>query len=101
MHMYGSIRCLCQDGVAPGMVEVAYTVNDDYQGCGLGTLLQARLEGFAASRGFRGAVGYLFGDNLAMLKTFGKRGSYSGDILEDGILRVQRLFQTAENAGNA
>ena len=85
----------------PGMVEVAYTVTEDYQGCGLGTLLQARLEGFAARRGFRGAVGYLFEDNLAMLKTFGKRGSYSGDILEDGILRVQRLFQTAEKAGNA
>jgi L-amino acid N-acyltransferase YncA len=78
----------------PGMVEVAYTVHEDYQGSGLGTLLQARLEDYAAHRGFHGAVGYLFEDNLAMLKTFGKRGSYTGDILEDGILRVQRRFQT-------
>ncbi|MEJ2723741.1 MAG: hypothetical protein P8175_03680 [Deltaproteobacteria bacterium] len=52
-------------------------------GCGLGKLLQARLEGFAARRGFRGAVEYLFEDNLPMLKTFGKRGSYCGGILED------------------
>jgi len=27
-----------------------------------------------------------------MLKTFAKKGAYSGDILEDGILRVVRTF---------
>lgn len=80
----------------PGMVEVAYTVTEDYQGSGLGTLLQARVEEFAVRRGFQGAVGYLFEDNLGMLKTFAKRGSYTGEILEDGILRVQRRFQAAE-----
>jgi acyl-CoA hydrolase/GNAT superfamily N-acetyltransferase len=77
----------------PGTVEVAYTVQEGYQGRGLGTVLQDHLENFAAHKGFEGAVGYLFEDNMAMLKTFSKRGAYTGDILEDGILRVHRAFQ--------
>jgi len=75
-----------------GMVEVAYTVHEDYQGRGLGTLLQQRLEKYAKGRGFLGVAGYLFEDNVAMLKTFARKGSYNGEILEDGILRVTRFF---------
>lgn len=78
----------------PGMVEVAYTTHEDYQGLGLGTILQERLEAYAKRMGFRGAVGYLFEDNLPMLKTFARRGHYQGEILEDGILRVWRYFET-------
>jgi acyl-CoA hydrolase/GNAT superfamily N-acetyltransferase len=74
------------------MMEVAYTVREGHRGLGLGTLLQDRLEQYARRMGFRGSVGYLFEDNLAMLKTFAKKGAYSGDILEDGILRVWRRF---------
>jgi GNAT superfamily N-acetyltransferase len=75
-----------------GMVEVAYTVHEEYRKRRLGTTLQDRLERYAERKGFKGAVGYLFEDNLAMLKTFSRRGAYSGDILEDGILRVFRYF---------
>jgi GNAT superfamily N-acetyltransferase len=74
------------------MMEVAYTVREGHRGLGLGTLLQDRLEQYARRMGFRGSVGYLFEDNLAMLKTFAKKGAYSGDILEDGVLRVWRRF---------
>ncbi|MGD2126960.1 MAG: GNAT family N-acetyltransferase [Desulfobacteraceae bacterium] len=77
----------------PGIVEVAYTVHEDYQGQGLGSTLQENLENYAKRMGFKGACGYLFEDNLPMLKTFSKRGSYIGDILEDGILRVWRYFE--------
>lgn len=76
----------------PGMIEVAYTAHEEYRGRGLGTLLQERLEKYAHRQGFKGSVGYLFEDNLAMLKTFAKKGTYSGDIQEDGILRVWRYF---------
>jgi acyl-CoA hydrolase/L-amino acid N-acyltransferase YncA len=76
----------------PGMIEVAYTVREECRGHGLGTLLQDRLEKYARQKGFKGSVGYLFEDNLAMLKTFAKKGDYKGDILEDGILRVYRYF---------
>ncbi len=79
-----------------GMVEVAYTVHENHRKKGLGTMLQERLEGYARRKGFKGAVGYLFEDNLGMLKTFGTKGPYSGDMLEDGILRVFRYFETSE-----
>ena len=75
-----------------GIVEVAYTVHEDYQGRGLGTLLQQYLERYAKRKGFVGAAGYLFQDNVPMLKTFARKGGYSGEILEDGILRVVRYF---------
>jgi len=41
-----------------------------------------------------GSVGYVFEDIMAMLKTFAKKGSHSGDILEHGILRVWRRFDS-------
>ena len=75
-----------------GIVEVAYTVHEDYQCRGLGTLLQQHLESYASRKGFVGAAGYLFQDNVPMLKTFARKGAYSADILEDGILRVVRYF---------
>lgn len=83
----------------PGMIEVAYTAHEAYRGRGLGTLLQDRLERYAYRKGFKGSVGYLFEDNLAMLKTFAKKGAYRGDIQEDGILRVWRYFDSLEEKG--
>ncbi|MFO7460484.1 MAG: GNAT family N-acetyltransferase [Desulfatiglandales bacterium] len=80
------------EGKESGMIEVAYTVREEHRGLGLGTLLQDRLERYAERMGFKGSVGYLFEENLAMLKTFAKKGAYKGDILEDGILRVWRGF---------
>ena len=80
------------EGGESEMMEVAYTVREGHRSLGLGTLLQDRLEQYARRMGFRGSVGYLFEDNLAMLKTFAKKGAYSGDILEDGVLRVWRRF---------
>ncbi len=73
-------------------IDVAYTTHEDFQGLGLGTMLQGHLEAYAKKMGFRGAVGYLFEDNVAMLKTFARKGQYQGEILEDGILRVWRYF---------
>lgn len=75
------------------MVEVAYTAQEDFRRLGLGTILQEHLERHAKRMGFQGAVGYLFEDNLPMLKTFQRRGPYQAEILEDGILRVWRFFE--------
>lgn len=82
----------------PGMVEIAYTIHEDYRGLGLGTMLQTRLENYAQRLGFKGVSGYLFQDNLPMLKTFAKLGPYQGDSLEDGVMRVWRYFQSDEPA---
>lgn len=76
----------------PGMVEVAYTVHEDYQRLGLGTILQEKLEAYAKKKGFKGAAGYLFEDNVGMLRTFAKKGQYKGDMIEEGVIRVWRWF---------
>jgi len=46
--------------------------------------------------GFKGVAGYLFEDNVAMLKTFAKKGKYKGDIVGDGVIRVWRVFDEEE-----
>lgn len=75
-----------------GMVEVAYTVHEDYQGLGLGTILQEHLESYAKRKGFLGASSYLFKDNIPMTRTFAKKGAYQEEPVEEGILRVWRTF---------
>jgi acyl-CoA hydrolase/GNAT superfamily N-acetyltransferase len=82
-----------------GMVEVAYTIHDKCRGRGLATLLQERLEAYAERMGFRGVTGYLFQDNLAMLKVFAKRGKYHKERMEGGILRVWRYFAESKEPG--
>jgi acyl-CoA hydrolase/GNAT superfamily N-acetyltransferase len=77
----------------PGMIEIAYTIHEEYRGLGLGTILQNHLEDYAIRMGFTGVSGYLFQDNLPMLKIFAKRGPYQGEALEDGIMRVWRYFK--------
>lgn len=82
----------------PGMVEVAFTVHEDYQSKGLGAILVKRLEDYACRKGFKGVSGYLFQDNTAMLKIFAKQGPYHGEDFEDGILRVWHMFDEREKA---
>ncbi len=77
----------------PGLVEVAYTVHEDYQGRGLGSVLQKNLERHAQRMGFGGVSGYLFSDNVPMLRVFGHSGDYEAENTEDGVLRVTRWFK--------
>jgi GNAT superfamily N-acetyltransferase len=79
----------------PEMVEVAYTIHDQFQGLGLGKILQRCVEEYARRMGFRGVSGYLFQDNLPMLKVFSQRGDYQRERQEAGVMRVWRLFQQA------
>ncbi len=75
-----------------GMVEVAYTVHENYQKRGLGSILQEYLEDYARAEGFRGVSAYFFSDNLPMLKVFAKRGMCSEEPTGESILRVWRNF---------
>ncbi len=84
----------------PGMVEVAYTVHDDYQGLGVGTLLQKRVEDYARRMGFKGVSGYLIQDNLPMVKVFARPGKYHRERVEGGILRVWRCFDEVPEGGS-
>jgi acyl-CoA hydrolase/GNAT superfamily N-acetyltransferase len=84
----------------PGFVEVAYTIHDDFQGLGLGSILQDKLEDYARRMGFQGVCGYLFQDNLPMLKVFAKKGKYHKERVEGGVLRVWRYFSEPSETGD-
>lgn len=75
------------------LAEVAFTVHDDYQGQGLGTILQDHLVAYARAKGFRGLWAVSFGSNKAMLSVFGKLGPYSKTVIEPGVWRVEHLFE--------
>lgn len=80
------------------LVEVAYTIHEAYQGRGLGSLLQERLEGYAERKGFAGATAYLFEGNRAMLRTFAKGGPYKREASDGGVIRIVRRFDREDSA---
>jgi acetyl coenzyme A synthetase (ADP forming)-like protein len=58
----------------PTMAEVAFTVDEDFHGKGLATLLLERLAGYAAAQGFERFQATTFADNSAMLDVFRDSG---------------------------
>ena len=61
-------------GAAPGHAEVAFTVADDMQGRGLGTLLFARLAALARERGITAFDAEVLPENEKMLRVFARSG---------------------------
>jgi GNAT superfamily N-acetyltransferase len=53
---------------ATNLAEVAFMVAPEFQGAGLGTALQARLQEYAMSRGVRGFVSEIVPRNTSMLR---------------------------------
>ena len=74
-------------------MEVAYTIREDYHRLGLGSILHDRLKHYAKKMGFKVVAGYVFEDNVAMLRTFARKGRYKGDVVSDGVIRVWRVFE--------
>lgn len=58
----------------PGVAEVAFAVDDAYQGRGIGGLLLRHLIGIARAAGLRELVAEVLADNAAMLGVFRKSG---------------------------
>lgn len=81
------------------LAEVAYTIHDQYQGQGLGTILQDHLTKYAKVRGIKGMWAVSFGSNKAMLNVFGKLGPYTKKVIEPGVWRVEHLFEGAAQEG--
>lgn len=77
------------------LAEVAYTIHDQYQGQGLGTILQNHLTKYAKLRGVKGLWAVSFGSNKAMLSVFSKLGPYTKQVIEPGVWRVEHRFEEA------
>jgi GNAT superfamily N-acetyltransferase len=69
----------------PGQAEIAFMVVDEYQGCGIGTLLMHHLAILARAAGVQELVAEVLPENAAMLKLFGKFGFRPGKSREPGV----------------
>jgi acyl-CoA hydrolase/RimJ/RimL family protein N-acetyltransferase len=75
-----------------GLADVAYMVDPEWQGLGLGTLLQARTIEYARGHGVRGFTADVLAGNAAMLAVFRRSGCQMTSRLGDGVIEVQMLF---------
>jgi len=83
--------CYCLSPTT-NLAEVAFMVAPEFQGVGLGTALQARLQEYAMSRGVRGFVSEILPRNTSMLRLAARApGTITTSRDEDGV-HVTVLF---------
>jgi RimJ/RimL family protein N-acetyltransferase len=82
-----------------GLADVAYMVDSEWQGVGLGALLQTRTIEYARAHGVRGFTADVLPTNMGMLAVFRRSGCDVTTRLVDGTYEVQMLFPpvTAKN----
>ncbi len=74
--------------VQPNEAEVAFSIIDEYQGRGLGTLLMRHLIAIARSAGFKTLIAEVLPENVPMLKVFEKCGCSVSKRHRDGVVHV-------------
>jgi acyl-CoA hydrolase/GNAT superfamily N-acetyltransferase len=77
---------------ATGLAEVAYMVDPDWQGAGLGGLLHARMLEYARERGVRGFRADVLMGNSRMMRVFERAGHRMSVRSSAGIEEVTMLF---------
>ena len=75
--------------VAGDAAEVAFTVEEDYQGLGIASSLLRQLAGTARERGIREFVAYVLPGNTAMLGVFERSGLPMKTERDDGQVHVR------------
>jgi acyl-CoA synthetase (NDP forming)/RimJ/RimL family protein N-acetyltransferase len=78
--------------------EVAFLVEDRYQGRGIGQLLLEHLAQAARERGLETFVAEVLPDNLRMIHTFKQAGYRVARGFEDGVLRLEFPIAATETA---
>ncbi len=68
------------------------TVHPEWQGCGLGSILQQRLFEYARSKGLRGFTADVMAENKKMLGLIEKSGCQITKSLSSGVYEVKMLF---------
>jgi acyl-CoA synthetase (NDP forming)/RimJ/RimL family protein N-acetyltransferase len=86
----------------PRAAEVAFAVDERFQGKGVATLLLEQLAAAAAAHGFERFQATTFTDNTAMLQVFRESGFQAGSMLVDGEVDVSlTLTPSAEGVAAA
>lgn len=76
-----------------GLAEVAYMVDSEWQGVGLGSLLQTRTIEYARTHGVRGFTADVLFDNAAMLAVLRRSGCRITSRTIDDVIELQLLFE--------
>ena len=77
------------------LAEVAFMVAPEWQGAGLGTALQARLQEYAISRGVRGFVAEILPRNASMLRLAARAPGTVTTARDEDAVHVTILFDRA------
>lgn len=77
------------DGCPDGFAEAAFTVADDMQGKGIGTLLVYRIAAYARAHGIKGFRAYVLADNHAMMRVFRNAGFSMHRDVDQGVYTVE------------
>ena len=75
-----------------GLADIAYMVDPEWQGVGLGGVLHARTIEYARGRGARGLTADVLSDNAAMLAVFRRSGCRVTSRPGDGVVELEVLF---------
>jgi acyl-CoA hydrolase len=86
---------------ASNMGDVAFLVQDNYQGRGVGTLLLRHLMKIARAAGVRGFTADVFAHNQPMLRVFHHSGCELKSTLEDNIYHIEFLLDGQRKKGAA
>jgi len=86
------------DGIDEGTAEVAFLVQDSYQGKGLGQLLLEHLAQSGRERGFHRFVAEVLPDNVRMIQVFREMGYGVEGGFEDGVMRLSFTIDPTDTA---
>jgi len=78
---------------ATGLADVAYLVDPEWQGAGLGTILHERTVEYARARGIRGFTANVLVSNPAMLRVFQRGGHELRTTIDGGSYEVTLIFR--------
>jgi acyl-CoA synthetase (NDP forming)/GNAT superfamily N-acetyltransferase len=86
------------DAIDERSAEVAFLVQDDYQGKGLGQLLLEHLAQAGRECGFHGFVAEVLPDNVRMIQVFREMGYAVEGGFEDGVMRLVFTIDPTDTA---
>ncbi len=86
------------DVVRPGEAEVAFLVEDEYQGRGIAQILLEHLAQAARERGVARFVAEILPDNSRMIQTFRDAGYRVASEYEDGVLMLEFPIEPTDTA---
>ncbi len=96
------ILAMARYDVDPGtrLADIAFVVQDQWQGCGLGTLLMKRMGEIAKARGVAGFTADVLDSNKPMLMVFHKSGLHVRGETKDDMRHLTLLFDEPDQEGN-